>query len=107
MTAGPNLPPNPSNVIAVEDYGEATLRNLIAQLEVSHSFEHCIYRESELDAAWRLLDIALERGDGASQPRERLIALRDAVHEAHDLAADEQPQQAAARLRKALSSMSQ
>jgi hypothetical protein len=98
MTAGPN----PSHIIAVEDYGEATLRNLIAHLEVSHSFEHCIYRESELDAVWRLLDIALERGDGATLPRERLLALREAVHEAHDFAADEQPQQAAARLRREL-----
>ncbi|HLZ70103.1 MAG TPA: hypothetical protein VKV26_09390 [Dehalococcoidia bacterium] len=94
--------PNPSHVIPVEDYGEATLRNLVAHLDVSNSFEHCVYRESELDAVWRLLDIALERGDGAVLPRERLLALRDAVHEAHDLAADEKPHEAAARLRALL-----
>jgi hypothetical protein len=94
--------PNPSHVVPVEDYSAATLLNLIAHLDVSSSFEHCIYRESELDAVWRLLDIALERGDGAALPRERLLALREAVQQAHDLAADERPTEAAARLQREL-----
>jgi len=98
MTAAPN----PAHIIAVDDYTPATLRNLIAHLDASSSFEHCIYREAELDAVWRLLDIALQRGDASQLSVPQLEALRDATHAAHDLVAAEQPAAAAARLRRML-----
>lgn len=93
---------NPAHIVPVEDFSDATIVNLIVQLEASHSFEHCIYREAELDAVWRLLDIALVHVPAGAIAPPQIALLRDAVHTAHDLVADEQPAAAAASLRQAL-----
>jgi hypothetical protein len=97
---------NPDHIVPVEDYSDETIRSLIAHLEASSSFEHFIYRESELDAVWRLVEIALQHpagtaGAGESARLQRLLA---AAREAHDLVADEQPREAAERLRQVLPS---
>jgi hypothetical protein len=94
---------DPGHVVAVEDYSPETLRNLIAHLEQSTAFEHFIYRESELDALWRLLEIAAPgRVVLEADERRRVETLLAAARNAHDLVADERPLEAAARLRAVL-----
>ena len=94
---------NPAHVVAVEDYSEATLRNIVAHLEASTAFEHFIYRESELDAVCRLIEVALDHcEDRPPEEDARLGRLLAAAREAHDLVADERPQDAARRLRQEL-----
>ena len=93
---------NPEHIVPVEDYSEDTLRSIIAHLEASTTFEHFVYRESELDAVWRLIEISLQHAAGAAGEGEaaRLQRLRDAARDAHDLVADERPLEAAQRLRQ-------
>ena len=94
---------NPDHIVPVEDYSDETLRNLIAHLEASSTFEHFVYRESELDAVWRLIEIALQHAGGAGERETtRLHHLLAAARDAHDLVADEQPREAAQRLRQIL-----
>ncbi len=95
---------NPGHVVAIEDFSRETLDNVVAHLEASTSFEHCVYRESELDAVCRLIELAIERERGSASEQElaRLTDLLRAARDAHDLVADEQPSRAAARLREAL-----
>lgn len=99
-----HAPPRPDRIVPVENFSEDTLRNIVAHLEVSTDFEHFIYRESELDAICRLVELAIDREQGqAGEGRlERLRRLGAAARDAHDLVADEQPAQAVARLRQVL-----
>jgi hypothetical protein len=92
---------NPSHVVLVEDFTPDTLENIIAHLEVSNQFEHFVYRESEMDSLWRLVEMAVRaEGDGPNAPR--LQRMLEAAREAHDLVADERPHDAANRLRDVL-----
>ena len=95
---------DPGHVVAVEDFSRETLRNLIAHLDASTEFEHFIYRESELDSLWRLLEIAVAHGGtSADEPaRSRLEQMLAAAQRAHDLVAAERPSEAAACLRHLL-----
>lgn len=94
---------DPTRIVTIQDYTPATLQAVIAQLECSTSVDHFVYRESELDALWSLLEVALrtarhQRAPGAELARlERLF---QAVREAHDLVAAEAPMAAAACLRE-------
>ncbi len=92
---------NPSNVVLVEDFSEDTIENLFAHLEVSSQFEHYIYRESEMDSLWRLIDMAV-RAEGQGPNAPRLQRVLEAAREAHDLVGDERPLEAAKRLRTLL-----
>jgi hypothetical protein len=93
---------NPSHVVLVEDFSSDTLENLIAHLEVSSQFEHFIYRESEMDSLWRLVEMAVKaEADGPKAPQLR--RLLSAAREAHDLVAEEKPREAADRLREVMS----
>lgn len=63
---------------------------LVARIERSSTPEHMIYRECELDEAWRLLDSAVRNvralgGEGAAEALETLDGLRAIVIKAHDL----------------------
>ncbi len=94
----------PTRVITVQDYTPATLEAVIAQLERSTSADHFVYRESELDALWSLLEVALRAArqrHALATEVARLERLFQAVREAHDLVAAEAPLAAASRLREA------
>lgn len=95
---------NPAYLVPVEDFSEETLRNLIAHLEESTTFEHFVYRESELDEVCRLVDDALQGGQGHvdEQQRARWQVIFDAARDAHDLVGSEDPERAAVRLRQIL-----
>jgi len=93
------------DIIPVENFSDLTIQVLADRLQQSRTAEQHIYRESELDELWRLLDIACRSGDpdGLRGP-EMLRNMRDIVHRAHDLVGmDGKPKEAAAALREALS----
>lgn len=95
---------NPAHVVPVEDFSDDTLRNIVAHLEASSTFEHYVYRESELDELCRLVEMALRgsRGPADERRRARWRAIFDAAREAHDLVGIEEPGRAAERLRQIL-----
>jgi hypothetical protein len=95
---------NPAHLVPVEDFSEETLRNLVAHLEESTTFEHFVYRESELDEVCRLVDDALQGGQGRvdEQQRGRWQDIFNAARDAHDLVGSEDPERAAERLRQIL-----
>jgi hypothetical protein len=95
---------NPDYLVPVEDFSEETLRNLVAHLEESTTFEHFVYRESELDEVCRLVDDALQGVQGRvdEQQRARWQVIFDAARDAHDLVGTEDPERAAERLRQIL-----
>ena len=43
---------NPGHQVPIDDFSDETLRNIAAHLEVSTTFEHFVYRESELDEVY-------------------------------------------------------
>jgi len=92
------------DVLPVENFSDLTLRTLADRLQRSTTAEQHIYRESELDELWRLLDIALRAGDPDGLRDARWLgAMRDAVHRAHDLVGMEgKPKAAADVLRQAV-----
>lgn len=76
------------DLTSIDDYSAATLEAICQRLAVSLGVEHMIYRESELDEVWRLLDadVANAARDGLTTPQlQRLETLRSLVIEAHDL----------------------
>ena len=92
-------------VVPIHDFSNETLLALAQRLEESQSFEHQILREIELDQIWRRVDTVLRREQDRcteAQALEALQRLGRLVFEAHDLAADDQPVEAARRLRDAM-----
>ncbi|MBC2778909.1 hypothetical protein [Parasphingopyxis marina] len=90
------------DIMEVTAVDRATLKMLAERLRGSSSFEHFIYREAELDEAWRLIDLALATPDSGGD-RKRLEDLRLAIAEAHDLVGvDHRPLAAAVRLEEAI-----
>ena len=92
------------DIIPVENFSDLTIQVLIDRLVRTKSAEQCIYRESELDELWRLIDIAARAGDpDGLRDAATLRRMRDAVHKAHDLVGMEnKPKDAAEALRAAL-----
>lgn len=92
------------DVLPVENFSDLTIQTLADRLSRSRTAEHAIYRESELDELWRLLDIALRTGDPDGLRDARWLgAMRGAVHAAHDLIGHEARfREAADMLRAAL-----
>jgi len=84
----------------VDDYSDATLRAMIDRLERSTTEEQFIYRETELDEMWRLVDIRLTQAEG--EERAALLVLKEAIMRAHDLVGMEGKPMDAARLLRAL-----
>src|SRR5438309_5085628 len=85
---------NPDHIVSVKDFSSDTLRNVIAHLKASTSFEHLVYREAELDAIWTITGFFLAN-EPASRLREAVKALHAGAHRAHDLVAKRQPGAAA------------
>jgi hypothetical protein len=88
---------NPGHIVSVKDFSPETLRNVVAHLKASTSFEHLVYREAELDAIWTITGFFL-----ANEPESRLHDVVKALHagaeKAHDLVAERRPGAAAAVL---------
>ncbi|CAB3723628.1 hypothetical protein [Paraburkholderia rhynchosiae] len=79
---------NVDDLHPIEDYSPGTLRELIGRVENSRALEQIIYRESELDEVWRLLDgdiAAAARKALNSVEAQKLVAVRKLIIEAHDL----------------------
>ncbi len=85
---------NPEHIVSVQDFSPDTLRNIIAHLKVSSSFEHLVYREAELDAIWTITGFFLA-SEPASTLRDSVTRLHLGAHKAHDLVADRRPDAAA------------
>jgi hypothetical protein len=92
---------NPEHIVTVTDLSPETLRNLVAHLEVSTSFEHLVYREAELDAIWSITGFLLT-SEGDPDRRDTLLRLHRVAHQAHDLVARSRPLDAAGVLRALL-----
>lgn len=92
------------DIIAVENFSDLTIQTLADRLARTRTAEQCIYRESELDELWRLIDIAERAGDPEGlRDAATLARMREAVHRAHDLVGmDGKPREAAEALRGAL-----
>ncbi|WP_042297889.1 hypothetical protein [Paraburkholderia bannensis] len=76
------------DLTSIDNYTVATLRELAGRIGASREIEHMIYRESELDEVWRLLDAdvaAAARTGLVDAQLQRLLRLRELVIEAHDL----------------------
>ena len=90
------------DILEADACDRATVSKLVDRLRGSRTPEQLIYRETELDELWRLVEAAV-RQTAEPGARERLTRLRDAVEAAHDLVGVEQrPEAAAARLQEAL-----
>lgn len=96
----------------IEDLLPVTIEGVAARLLQSSTFEELVYRESEMDALFTLVDIAIKtarHGNQIGPPPEptALIAspdlyrLRDLIFEAHDLTHEDQVEKAASLLREA------
>jgi hypothetical protein len=85
---------NPEHIVSVQDFSPETLRNVIAHLKASSSFEHLVYREAELDAIWTITGFFLAN-EPASSLRDEVNRLHAGAHQAHDLVADRRPGAAA------------
>jgi hypothetical protein len=92
---------NPAYIVAVTDFSPEILRNIVAHLEVSTSFDHLVYREAELDAIWSITGFAL-KNETDSKRREAAAKLHEIALVAHDLVASRRPGEAAAVLRSFL-----
>ena len=88
---------DPAHIVSVRDFSSDTLRNIIAHLRASTSFEHLVYREAELDAVYTITAFFLAN-EPASNRRDAVNRLHRGAHEAHDLVAERRPGAAAAVL---------
>lgn len=90
-------------ILPVSNTSDLTIQTLVDRLQRSRSDEQFIYRESELDELWRLVDVAIGSAGDDARSDEQLRQMRDAIHRAHDLIGmDGKPLEAAAALREAL-----
>lgn len=70
----------------IDDWSQITVWALIDRIRKSSSFEHAIYRETELDELWRNLDIAAATAVREGLPEApRLLHLKAITMQAHDL----------------------
>jgi hypothetical protein len=94
---------DPGNVVVVEDFSNETLHNIAVHLDASTRFDHFIYRESELDGICRLVEEAIKETPASDlHAVKRLEQVLGAARSAHDLVADEKPEEAARSLRAVL-----
>jgi hypothetical protein len=88
------------SLVLVGDYSRATLAALVKRMQLSVHLEELVYRESELDEVWRLIDmdrLALIRLTGESEQSRSLAQLQDGIHHAHDIIGEQADGVAAAR----------
>jgi hypothetical protein len=86
----------------VTELAPATLLEIAARLDLATSFADQIYRESEIDALWTLVDIRLREAGlaGDSRALERWQSLHSRLWVAHDLVPDGRCAEAAVILRE-------
>lgn len=91
---------------AVPDMSRSAMLQLIERIKQSRTDEHLVYRESEIDEVWLLIDAAIAEArwhGGKAAEIARMEAFKAAVMEVHDLVAVERNvATAAARLRESL-----
>jgi hypothetical protein len=96
----------------IENLLPGTIEGVANRLLSSHSFHELVYRESEMDALFTLVDIAIKTArhgntigpapePGALVASPDLYAMRDLIFAAHDLTHDDQVVEAARLLREA------
>lgn len=94
-----------TDLAVIPDFSNDVLLALAERLEDSRTFQELILREVELDEVYRRVDSAASYAEG-QEGREEIAALqqvRALVFEAHDLARDGSPAEAAKKLRAAMS----
>lgn len=72
----------------IPDYSRETLASLVKRLQQSRLLEELVYRETELDEVWRLIDmdrLALVQQFGRNAESQALARLQGGIHEAHDM----------------------
>lgn len=70
----------------IDDWSQITVWALIDRIRKSSSFEHAIYRETEIDELWRNLDIASATAVREGRPEAAgLLHLKAVAMAAHDL----------------------
>src|SRR5438067_276812 len=90
-----------NDVLDVDDFAATTVAHLVERISRSAGESQLVYRESELDELWRLLDVEIRNANAADVAA--LAKLRDAVIAAHDLVGvDAAPAAAAQCLRAGL-----
>jgi hypothetical protein len=96
--------PDPSRIVDVLDYSEATLRSVLAHIQVSSTFSHFVYREAEMDTLLRLTTTDLENATarGADDDARVLEQLVSAVVDAHNFVGEHEAARAAKRLTDAV-----
>jgi hypothetical protein len=94
-----------TDLAVIPDFSNEVLLGLAERLEASHSFQELILREVELDEVYRRVDSAVSYAHGQEDPQAiaALEQVRALVFEAHDLARDGSPLEAAKKLRAAMS----
>jgi hypothetical protein len=93
------------DIADIADFSDATLLEVADRLERSTTFQEFIAREIELDEVFRRVETSIKASvdaPGLGQERARLGVVFDLVTQAHDLAGEGKPQDAAARLREAV-----
>jgi hypothetical protein len=93
-----------SEMVEINDFSNDTLIALAERLEQSNSFQELLVREAELDEIYRRVETALIDASSENDTRssDGLQHLFQRVWEAHDLAAEGEPKEAARRLRQAM-----
>ena len=93
-----------SEMIAIDDFSNDTLIALADRLEQSTSFHELLVREAELDEIYRRVETALIDATSSNDAHSTagLQQLFQRVWEAHDLAAEGEPKEAARRLRQGM-----
>jgi hypothetical protein len=96
--------PDPSRIVDVLDYSEATLRSVLAHVQASSTFSHFVYREAEMDTLLRLTTTDLENAQtrGAQEEARVLERLLSAVIDAHNFVGEHNAGDAAQRLSDAV-----
>jgi len=93
-----------SEMVEINDFSNDTLIALAERLEQSNSFQELLVREAELDEIYRRVETALidASSENDAHSSDGLQHLFQRVWEAHDLAAEGEPNEAARRLRQAM-----
>ena len=86
----------------IDDHSEITMKAMIARLRASRTEEQFVYRETELDEMWRIVDIAIRRADQDPAELDRLREIRAAIERSHDLVGMELQPIAAAQALEAI-----
>lgn len=101
MSSDPGPSPLPRvDMHPVDDLHADTVAAVADRTEVATSFAELIYRESEVDALWSLVDIQVRQAEVNGSPElARWLQIRDLLWQAHDLIPEGRVVESAAVLR--------